>query len=39
AFVSAGFGLLLTVIAGTWILVPGVVGTVVRTKPRVLAFG
>jgi AhpD family alkylhydroperoxidase len=39
AFVSAGFGLVLTVIAGTWILVPGLLGTVVRTKPRVLAFG
>lgn len=38
-FVSAGFGLLLTVIAGIWILVPGVLGTVIRTRPKVLAFG
>lgn len=36
---SAGFGLLLTVIAGTWIVVPGVLGLLVGTKPRILAYG
>jgi len=36
---SAGFGLLLTVIAGTWIVIPGVLGLLVGTKPRILAFG
>lgn len=36
---SAGFGLLLTVIAGTWIIIPGVLGLLVGTKPRILAFG
>jgi AhpD family alkylhydroperoxidase len=38
-FVSAGFGLLLTVIASAWVLIPGLLGTVIRTKPRILAFG
>ena len=36
---SAGFGLLLTVIAGTWIIIPGILGLLVGTKPRILAFG
>ena len=36
---SAAFGLLLTVIAGTWIVLPGVLGLVAGTKPRILAHG
>lgn len=36
---SAAFGLLLTVIAGTWIVLPGLLGLVVGTKPRILAHG
>jgi AhpD family alkylhydroperoxidase len=36
---SAAFGLLLTVIAGTWIIIPGIVGLVLSPKPRVLAHG
>ena len=38
-FVSAGFGLLLTVIAGVWILTPGILGFLARSRPRILAFG
>lgn len=36
---SAGFGLLLTVIAGTWIILPGILGLIAGTKPRILAHG
>ena len=36
---SAAFGLLLTVIAGTWIILPGVLGLLSGTKPRILAHG
>ena len=36
---SASFGLLLTVIAGTWIVLPGLLGLVAGTKPRILAHG
>jgi AhpD family alkylhydroperoxidase len=36
---SAFFGLLLTVIAGTWIVLPGLLGLVAGTKPRILAHG
>ena len=36
---SAAFGLLLTVIAGTWIVIPGLVGLVAGTRPRILAHG
>lgn len=36
---SAVFGLLLTVIAGTWIIIPGVLGLLFGTKPRILAYG
>lgn len=36
---SAAFGLLLTVIAGTWIVLPGLVGLIAGTKPRILAHG
>ena len=39
AWFSSGFGLLLTCIAGSWILAPGLVGTAMRTEPRVLAHG
>ena len=34
---SAFFGLVLTIIAGTWIVLPGLVGLVIGTKPRILA--
>ena len=33
---SAAFGLLLTVIAGTWIIAPGILGLIAGTKPRIL---
>jgi AhpD family alkylhydroperoxidase len=36
---SASFGILLTVIAGTWILVPGLLAQLIPAKPRILAFG
>ena len=36
---SAAFGLLLTGIAGTWIIIPGLLGLVMGTKPRILAHG
>lgn len=36
---SAAFGLLLTVIAGSWIILPGLVGLAFRTQPRILAYG
>lgn len=36
---SAAFGLLLTVIAGTWIILPGILGLIAGTKPRILAYG
>ena len=36
---SAFFGLVLTVIAGSWILFPGILAQVLPTKPRILAHG
>lgn len=39
AWFSAAFGLLLTIIAGSWIILPGILGSIVTTKPRVLAYG
>ena len=36
---SAFFGIVLTLIAGTWILIPGLLAQVVPAKPRILAFG
>ena len=33
---SASFGVLLTVIAGTWILVPGLLGKILPSKPGIL---
>jgi len=36
---SAAFGMLLTVIAGTWIIIPGVLGHIAGTEPRILAHG
>lgn len=36
---SAAFGLLLTIIAGTWIILPGVLGLLSGARPRILAHG
>ena len=36
---SAFFGLVLTVIAGSWILFPGLIAQILPTKPRILAHG
>ena len=36
---SAGFGLLLTVIAGTWIVPVGVLSFVLPSRPNILAYG
>ena len=36
---SAFFGVLLTIIAGTWIVLPGLLGLMVATKPRILERG
>ena len=36
---SATFGLILTVIASVWIVLPGLLGLIVATKPRILAQG
>jgi len=36
---SAGFGVVLTLIASVWILLPGLLGLVAGTKPRILAHG
>ena len=36
---SAFFGVVLTVIAGTWIVAPGLLSLIVGTKPRILAHG
>jgi AhpD family alkylhydroperoxidase len=36
---SSAFGLLLTVIAGSWIILPGLLGLAVRTRPKILAYG
>jgi AhpD family alkylhydroperoxidase len=36
---SSLFGIVLTVIAGSWILTPGLVAQLVPSKPRILAFG
>lgn len=36
---SAFFGLVLTVIAGSWILLPGFLGQFLPSKPRILAHG
>ncbi|MGB0591769.1 MAG: carboxymuconolactone decarboxylase family protein [Myxococcota bacterium] len=36
---SAFFGIVLTVIAGTWILLPGLLAQLLPAKPRILAFG
>jgi AhpD family alkylhydroperoxidase len=33
---SAAFGLLLTAIAGTWIVLPGIIGLIADTKPSIL---
>ena len=33
---SAGFGALLTFIAGTWIVIPGILSLILPTKPRIL---
>lgn len=35
-WVSAGIGLTLTVVAGLWMVLPGVLGLVLRPRPRVL---
>ena len=36
---SATFGLVLTVIAGSWIFIPGILAQVIPVKPRILAAG
>jgi AhpD family alkylhydroperoxidase len=36
---SALFGLILTVIAGTWIVVPGLLAQILPVKPRILTHG
>lgn len=36
---SAMFGLVLTVIAGSWILGPGLIAQIIPAKPRILAYG
>jgi len=36
---SASFGVLLTFIAGTWILIPGILGKILPSKPGILQLG
>lgn len=36
---SAGFGVLLTVIASVWILTPGILAQLIPSRPRILQFG
>ena len=36
---SAVFGLVLTIIAGTWILLPGLFAQILPAKPNILAHG